>query len=99
MCGYGRPPGYDRGYRERLALAAQSGDPAAAGRDKRQRKQVDLVVGNDISRADAGFDSELNEATIIGGDGEERFPLGPKSELARVILDRAERLLEAATTS
>lgn len=82
-----------------IGFAAQSGDPAAAGRDKRHRKQVDLVVGNDISRADAGFDSELNEATIIGGDGEERFPLGPKSELARVILDRAERLLEAATTS
>jgi phosphopantothenoylcysteine decarboxylase/phosphopantothenate--cysteine ligase len=82
-----------------IGFAAQSGDPAAAGREKRQRKAVDLVVANDISRSDAGFDSELNEATIVAADGEERFPLGPKSELARVIFDRAERLLAAATTS
>ncbi len=82
-----------------IGFAAQSGDPAPAGRQKRERKQVDLVVANDISRRDAGFDSELNEATLIAADGEERFPLGPKSELARVILDRAERLLETTSTS
>jgi phosphopantothenoylcysteine decarboxylase/phosphopantothenate--cysteine ligase len=82
-----------------VGFAAQSGDPVAAGRDKRQRKRADIIVANDISRPDAGFDSDLNEATIIGADGEERFALGPKAELARVILDRVERLLERITAT
>ena len=77
-----------------VGFAAQSGDPVAAGREKRVRKGVDLIVANDISRTDGGFDSDLNEATLIGTDGEERFALGPKSDLAGAILDRAERLLE-----
>ncbi len=77
-----------------VGFAAESGDPVARGREKRAGKQVDLIVANDISRTDGGFDSESNEATIIGADGEERFPLGPKSDLAAVILDRAGRLLE-----
>ncbi len=77
-----------------IGFAAESGDPIARGREKRAAKQVDLIVANDISRADAGFDSESNEATIIGADGDERFPLGPKSELASLILDRATQLLD-----
>jgi phosphopantothenoylcysteine decarboxylase/phosphopantothenate--cysteine ligase len=77
-----------------IGFAAESGDPVARGREKRDRKRVDFIVANDISRADRGFDTELNEATIIGADGEEPFALGPKTELAGRILDRAERLLE-----
>src|SRR5687767_6465547 len=84
----------DRSKPVLIGFAAESGDPLARGRDKRASKRVDLIVANDISRTDAGFDSELNQATIIGGDGEEPFALGPKSELAGRILDRAERLLE-----
>ena len=77
-----------------IGFAAESGDPVARGREKRARKRVDLIVANDISQPDRGFDAELNEATIIGADGEEPIALGPKTALAAVILDRAERLLE-----
>ncbi len=77
-----------------VGFAAESGDPGRRGREKRERKRIDLIVANDISRPDAGFDSEMNEAVIIGADGEEQFELGPKSALAAVILDRAEHLLE-----
>jgi phosphopantothenoylcysteine decarboxylase/phosphopantothenate--cysteine ligase len=77
-----------------IGFAAESGDPVARGREKRARKGADVIVANDISRSEAGFDSELNEATIIGADWEERFALGPKTALAGIILDRAERLLE-----
>lgn len=84
----------DRSKPVLIGFAAESGDPLARGRDKRASKRVDLIVANDISRTDAGFDSQLNQATIIGDDGEEPFALGPKSELAGRILDRAERLLE-----
>jgi phosphopantothenoylcysteine decarboxylase/phosphopantothenate--cysteine ligase len=77
-----------------VGFAAESGDPVRRGREKLKRKGIDLIVANDISRADAGFESETNEATILSADGEEPFPLGTKTELASMILDRAERYLE-----
>ena len=57
------------------------------------RKAVDLIVANDVSQKEAGFDSDLNAATLISPDGEEVFPTGPKTALASLILDRAEQLL------
>lgn len=77
-----------------IGFAAESGDPIRRGREKLTRKHVDLIVANDITRPDAGFDSELNEAILIDADGEERFSLGQKTELAALILDRAERYVE-----
>ncbi len=55
-------------------------------------------MANDISAAGSGFDSELNAASIISRDGIEAFPLGPKSALAALILDRAEARLAPLTT-
>jgi phosphopantothenoylcysteine decarboxylase/phosphopantothenate--cysteine ligase len=78
-----------------VGFAAESGDPVARGREKLRRKSVDLIVANDISRPDAGFDSEMNAATIIGRESEDDFALGPKPLLAARILDHAEKLLEA----
>jgi phosphopantothenoylcysteine decarboxylase/phosphopantothenate--cysteine ligase len=76
-----------------IGFAAQSGDPVARGREKLARKGADMIVANDITRADAGFDSDQNAATLLTADGTEEFPLGPKAALAAVILDRAERML------
>jgi phosphopantothenoylcysteine decarboxylase/phosphopantothenate--cysteine ligase len=78
-----------------IGFAAQSGDPVARGRDKLRRKGADMIVANDISRTDAGFDVATNAATLITASGEEAFPLGQKTELAAVILDRAEQMLQA----
>jgi phosphopantothenoylcysteine decarboxylase/phosphopantothenate--cysteine ligase len=82
-----------------IGFAAESGDPVARGRDKLRRKSVDMIVANDISRSDAGFDVETNAATLLTADREEVFPLGQKTELASRILDRAERMLELAKAS
>jgi phosphopantothenoylcysteine decarboxylase / phosphopantothenate---cysteine ligase len=90
--------GHRRGHAPRpvlIGFAAESGDPVARGREKLRRKAVDMIVANDITRPDAGFDSETNAATLISADGDEDFPLGPKTELASRILDHAERLLAA----
>jgi phosphopantothenoylcysteine decarboxylase/phosphopantothenate--cysteine ligase len=81
-----------------VGFAAESGDPVERGRQKLQRKGADFIVANDISSEGSGFDSELNAATIITRDAAEAFPLGPKTALAAVILDRAERLLSPLTT-
>jgi phosphopantothenoylcysteine decarboxylase/phosphopantothenate--cysteine ligase len=77
-----------------IGFAAETGDPVTRGRTKLARKAVDMIVANDVTRADGGFDSDLNEATLITADGEELFPLGPKTDLASRILDRAEQLLQ-----
>ena len=79
-----------------IGFAAESGDPVPRGREKLARKGVDIIVANDISRGDAGFDSEMNAATIISADGAEPFPRGPKTVLAGILLDRAEALLRQA---
>ena len=42
---------------------------------KRETKHVDLIVANDVSRDDAGFDVDTNAVTIVGADGAETLPL------------------------
>lgn len=81
-----------------VGFAAESGDPVERGRQKLLRKGADLIVANDISTEGSGFDSELNAATLISRDGVETFPLGPKTALAALILDRAEARLSPLTT-
>ena len=88
--------GRARGDRARPVLvgfAAESGDPVARAREKLQRKHVDFIVANDITRPDAGFDVETNAVTLVSPDGDEVVPLSAKSEVAARILDRAEALL------
>jgi len=77
-----------------IGFAAQSGNPVERGRQKLRAKNVDMIVANDISRPDAGFDVATNAATLITAGGDEDFPLGPKTELAARILDRAEKMLQ-----
>ena len=55
---------------------------------KREAKHVDLIVANDVSRSDAGFDVDTNAVTIVGPDGAETLPLQSKSRVASEILDR-----------
>jgi phosphopantothenoylcysteine decarboxylase / phosphopantothenate---cysteine ligase len=76
--------------------AEHGGDASGRARDKLARKGVDLIVMNDVSRSDIGFDSELNEVLIVAPDDEVRVPLAPKRDVADAILDRIERLRAAA---
>jgi phosphopantothenoylcysteine decarboxylase / phosphopantothenate---cysteine ligase len=78
-----------------IGFAAETGDPRPRARQKLASKQVDLIVANDVSRADAGFDAERNAAIFISADGEVEYPLQPKTELASKILDRVEAMLIA----
>jgi phosphopantothenoylcysteine decarboxylase/phosphopantothenate--cysteine ligase len=82
-----------------VGFAAESGDPVTRGREKLLRKRVDMIVANDISRTDAGFDADTNAVTIITPDGSEPLPLSPKPEIASRILDRVESLLTRAVSS
>ena len=76
-----------------VGFAAETGDPRPRARRKLAEKKVDLIVANDVSRDDAGFDTETNAAFFISADGEVEQPLQLKTELAAKILDRVEHLL------
>ena len=76
-----------------VGFAAETGDPRPRARQKLASKQVDLIVANDVSREDAGFDTEQNAAVFISTDGEVEQPLQLKTELASKILDRVEAML------
>ncbi|MGE4053154.1 MAG: bifunctional phosphopantothenoylcysteine decarboxylase/phosphopantothenate--cysteine ligase CoaBC [Vicinamibacterales bacterium] len=76
-----------------IGFAAETEDLVARAVAKRQAKQVDLVVANDVSRADAGFDVETNAVTIVGEAVNETLPLQSKARVAAEVLDRVEALL------
>jgi phosphopantothenoylcysteine decarboxylase / phosphopantothenate---cysteine ligase len=79
-----------------VGFAAETENVVAKATEKRRRKHVDLIVANDVSRADAGFDVDTNAVTIIGPDGDAELPVQSKSRVAGAILDRVEQLLQAA---
>jgi phosphopantothenoylcysteine decarboxylase/phosphopantothenate--cysteine ligase len=54
---------------------------------------VDLIVANDVSRTDAGFEVETNAATLVDATGTTELPLQSKQDLARQIVDRVEVFL------
>ena len=56
-------------------------------------KKVDLVVYNDVSRTDIGFDATDNEVVLITREGETRIAKAPKSRIAAAVLDEAVALL------
>ena len=57
-------------------------------------KNVDLVVYNDVGRAEIGFDSADNEVTLVTSSGDRLVPRAPKSAIAAAIFDEVELLLE-----
>jgi phosphopantothenoylcysteine decarboxylase/phosphopantothenate--cysteine ligase len=70
-----------------VGFAAETEHLLAHATEKLTSKHVDLIVGNDVSRSDAGFEVETNQATFVTGDGHEAFPLEHKDALAARILD------------
>ena len=58
-----------------MGFAAEHGaDGLARARAKRERKRLDLIVHNDISREGAGYGGPDNEITIIGPEGRGSSP-------------------------
>ena len=76
-----------------VGFAAEHGQESVKrGRSKLERKHLDAVVVNDISRADIGFDVEQNEVTVVTADGAERVPRASKARVAAAVLDAVELL-------
>ena len=76
-----------------VGFAAETSDVVASARRKQREKGVDLVVANDVSRADAGFEVDANEVTLVTADAEETLALAPKAAIAAQVVQRIENLL------
>jgi phosphopantothenoylcysteine decarboxylase/phosphopantothenate--cysteine ligase len=84
-----------------VGFAAEHGEGAAAhGREKLVRKGLDVIVINDISRPDIGFDSDQNEVLVLTRDGGgQHIPRMAKAQVAGHILNHVRRLREAAASA
>lgn len=67
---------------------------AEVAEDKRRSKGADLIIANDVSSPDSGFNVRTNRAVIAGPDGIEDLGLVSKDALAEAILDAAASLLD-----
>jgi len=86
--------GARKGDRILVGFAAETEDLIKNAREKLVKKNLDLVVANQVSRAGVGFASDDNQVTIIYRDGNiEELPLLTKERLAHLILDRVVSLL------
>ena len=72
-----------------VGFAAETNDVLAHAKDKLTRKNLDMIVANDVTRPGAGFDVDTNIVTLITKDRQEALPMMSKAEVAQRILDRA----------
>lgn len=80
--------GDNKGDKILVGFAAESHDLTANAKEKLKRKNLDIIVANDISRTDSGFGTDSNIVRIIWRNGkEEALPLMTKEEVGDRILD------------
>jgi len=79
-----------------VGFAAETKDLLANAREKLKSKNLDMIVLNDVSRSDAGFETDTNIVRMIFSDGRvEDSLLMTKDEVADLILDRVKTIWEA----
>jgi phosphopantothenoylcysteine decarboxylase / phosphopantothenate---cysteine ligase len=72
--------------------AEHGGEAVGRARNKLQRKGADMIVLNDVSDPEIGFESERNAVTLITAEGETEVPIAAKDAIAEAILGEVERL-------
>ncbi|MDX6625956.1 MAG: phosphopantothenoylcysteine decarboxylase / phosphopantothenate---cysteine ligase [Solirubrobacterales bacterium] len=84
----------DRGEGQTIVgfAAEHGGDAVARARGKLVRKNVDMIVLNDVSDPAIGFESEDNAVTLIEGEGETEVAIATKDEIAEAILGKVDEL-------
>jgi len=85
--------GKDKGDITLVGFAAETTDHVANAIDKIRKKNLDLIVVNDVSREDRGFAADSNEVRMIDREGnQEAVPLMSKEDVADRILDKIKGL-------
>ena len=89
--------GKKKGKRILIGFAAETQSLVKNAREKLEKKNLDLIVANDVSRKEVGFQSDSNQVKLIGADGKvSELPLLPKSVLAHRVLDQIRVLRKGA---
>ena len=80
-----------------IGFAADHGERGLErARTKLGNKHADLIVFNDVSRGDIGFDATENEVVLVSAEGERRIEKAAKKQIAAAILDEVAVRLEEA---
>ncbi len=75
-----------------VGFAAETQELVSNARRKLEKKNLDLIVANDITRPGAGFDTDTNIVKLLFRDGSiEDLPIMSKEALAETILDKIRR--------
>lgn len=79
-----------------VGFAAETENLLDYAKDKLKRKKFDFIVANDVSKEGAGFKHDTNIVTIIDKNlNENSYPMMKKSEVAKIIVDRVKKEMEA----
>jgi phosphopantothenoylcysteine decarboxylase / phosphopantothenate---cysteine ligase len=76
--------------------AEHGGEAVERARGKLRRKGADMIVLNDVSDPEIGFESERNAVTLITAEAEREVPIDSKEAIAAAILSEVDRLREKA---
>ncbi len=79
-----------------VGFAAETNDVLLHARQKLERKGLDLVIANDVSRNDIGFGSDRNEVRIVFAEGESEPFLGSKRAVAQALVEDITHRLRTA---
>lgn len=81
-----------KGKRIFVGFAAETGHPRAEALRKLKRKKLDMIVANDVARADSGFEVDTNRVTFYSASGaQKKMPLLSKTQVAERIVKWLER--------
>ena len=78
----------------KIAFAAETENLIENAKIKLKEKNLDMIVANDVSREDIGFNSDDNQVTLIQKNGSiTELPIMPKTDLAHILLDETIALI------
>ncbi|MGB1822310.1 MAG: phosphopantothenoylcysteine decarboxylase, partial [Acidimicrobiales bacterium] len=77
-----------------VGFAAETEELISHAQEKLQRKNVDIIVANDVSAPEVGFGHETNEVTILEAGGKQKHvTLRSKRQIADEVLDAVTQML------
>ncbi len=88
--------GENKGDRVLIGFAAETEELLKNATEKLNKKNLDMIVANDVTQEGAGFDGDTNIVRFLSADGYvEELPQMSKNAVAEILLDRASTLMSA----
>ena len=69
-----------------VGFAAETESLRANAREKLQRKNLDMIIANDVANPNIGFNSDDNQTVVLTAQTEQELPILSKAELARKLI-------------